>query len=64
MMKLCIAPKCKNKIRARGLCGSHYAWAQYMVASGKVTWEQLVGQGKALGTSERRGEFTKWLLGK
>ena len=65
-MKTCIAPKCKNKIRARGLCGSHYSWAQYLVASGKTSWEELVATGRALGKSgdKSRGEFTKWLLAK
>jgi hypothetical protein len=64
--KICLVPKCGNKVRARGLCPSHYAYTQYLVAEGKTSWVDLVAEGKALGTNAngKRGEFTKWLLGK
>ena len=64
--KTCLVPKCDNKVRARGLCPSHYAYTQYLVSEGKTSWEELVADGKALDSNAngRRGEFTKWLLGK
>ncbi len=64
-MKICIAPDCKRRVRARGLCHPHYMYARQLVSEKQTTWEDLVKAGKATGVSRpRHGEFTKWLLGK
>jgi hypothetical protein len=43
----CLLEKCDRSVYARGLCCPCYNSAFKQVASGKVTWEQLISKGLA-----------------
>jgi len=46
-VKKCLYPDCDIPERTKGLCHKHYANAAYHVSRGRVTWDELVADGKA-----------------
>jgi len=37
----CVVPRCKRKVKSRGLCASCYEKQRKNVANGQTTWEKL-----------------------
>src|SRR3990167_5068865 len=49
----CLVPECEKRVVCRGLCSWCYQQARLLVFKGKVTWEGLVENKKALGARSR-----------
>jgi hypothetical protein len=55
--KNCLVKGCSRPPASRGLCGAHYAAANYAVNTDKTTWDELIELGLALpsATPGRKG---------
>lgn len=62
--KKCLYPPCDDAVHCRGLCRPHYQHTARLVTSGRVTWETLIKQGKAISTRRRTdpSKLIDWLL--
>ena len=44
----CLFPECKLQEKSRGLCAKHYQYTYLLVKQEKVSWDELVAEGRAL----------------
>lgn len=63
MEEYCLFDTCEEEPKARGLCATHYSYAFRLVKEKKITWDELVKQGKALAShSKSRSKVIDWFL--
>jgi hypothetical protein len=65
--KDCLYKFCPDLEYARGLCQRHYQIANLLVRSGRLSWDKLVSEGKALAKKpnrpkERKKTEEEWFL--
>jgi hypothetical protein len=62
----CLFPTCEKTETTRGLCGTHYPYAAYLVRTKKTTWEKLENEKKAVPkkTTGPKSTITDWFLSK
>lgn len=61
---ICIYPECVDKRYSRGLCLRHYGIARNLVRAGKIGWEAMENNKRALPIGKRCSTTNeqKWFL--